>query len=124
MSSRTTPTDSKYVVDAQTDILEGLNILQLCKAASEQLAPEYHGTALAVAFPDGYFLLGTRTSPKFLLGALMLNNCIAREALRHRPGNSIHGRTGRMFRTVSPPVSVPSTPADREALDGIHPNTS
>jgi hypothetical protein len=59
VSSRTTPTDSKY---GRAIILQQshADLSQLHQATTDNVAPEYYGSALAITFSDWHVLLGTR----------------------------------------------------------------
>jgi hypothetical protein len=59
VSSRTTPTDSQYELVIILQHFGDTDSAQLCQAAIDYAASKYSGTAVAIAFSDWYFLLGT-----------------------------------------------------------------
>jgi hypothetical protein len=63
VSSRTTPTDSKYGGVITLQRFHDADLAQLHQTAANSAAPEYYGPALAITLPDGHALLGTRMLP-------------------------------------------------------------
>lgn len=63
VSSRTTPTDSKYGVSSFYSGFHEADLAQLHQTATNAVTPEYYGPALAITLPDWHALLGTRMFP-------------------------------------------------------------
>ena len=63
VSSRTTPTDSKYGVSSSYSGFHDADLAQLRQTATNSAAPEYYGPALAITLPFWHALLGTRMLP-------------------------------------------------------------
>ena len=60
VSSRTTPTDSKYGLSSSYSGFHCTDLVQLYQTKTDNAAPEYYGPALAIAFSNRHVLLGTR----------------------------------------------------------------
>jgi hypothetical protein len=79
VSSRTTPTDSKYGFVVSYSGFDHANLAQLRKTKTDDTASEYHGAALAVTLSDWHVLLGSRKL-HYILRRL---DVLAYEALQH-----------------------------------------
>jgi hypothetical protein len=60
VSSRTTPTDSKYGQSSFYSMFGYADPAQLRQATTDDSASKYHGATLTVTFSDRHVLLGTR----------------------------------------------------------------
>lgn len=60
VSSRTTPTDSKYEGSQSYSVFHDADLAQLHQTATNIVTPEYYGPTLAFALPNWHALLGTR----------------------------------------------------------------
>lgn len=77
VSSRTTPTDSKYGGATILQRVSHADLAQLYQTATNSAAPEYYDPALAITLPDWHALLGTRMFP------YLARDQAAYEALKH-----------------------------------------
>lgn len=59
VSSRTTPTDSKYVLLSSYSMFDYADLAQLRQTTTDNSSSKYHGAALTVTLPDWHVLLGT-----------------------------------------------------------------
>jgi hypothetical protein len=80
---------------------KALTHAQLREADVDGPAREHLRAALAVALPDGHVLLGARQSPRSRITARQAHGALlAREAVRDRRDDRVHGRARRVLRAV------------------------
>ena len=72
VSSRTTPTDSKYGRAITLQQFHHADLSQLHQATADNVAPEHYGSALAITFSDWHVLLGTRKL-EYIFSTVLVN---------------------------------------------------